>query len=107
MKTNTDITLLLEAANEEAKEGMTDDVSLIDVWLIALDVKSDDSSSALLTSSSSSCTSNEFSSTSSSSSCLLTTSSSCCLTCTDRSSSSSSELNYNLVITSYLIQLQS
>ena len=106
MKTNTDITLLVEAANEEAKEGMTDDVSLID-GLIALDVKNDDSSSALLTSSSSSCTSNEFSSTSSSSSCLLTTSSSCCLTCTDRSSSSSSELNYNLVITSYLIQLQS
>ena len=103
MKTNTDITLLLEAANEEAKEGMADDVSLID-GLISLD---DDSSSAFLTSSSSSCISNEFSSTSSSSSCLLTTSSSCCLTCTDRSSSSSSELNYNLVITSYLIQLQS
>ena len=60
MKTNTDITLLLEAANEEAKEGVTDDVSLID-GLIALDVKNDDSSSALLTSSSSSCTSTDLS----------------------------------------------
>ena len=54
MKTNTDITLLLEAANEEAKEGMADDVSLID-GLISLDVEND-SSCAFLTSSSSSCT---------------------------------------------------
>ena len=71
MKTNTDITLLVVAANEEANEGITDDVSLID-GLIALDVKSDDSSSALLTSSSSSCTSTDLSSRSSSSSCSLT-----------------------------------
>ena len=76
MKTNTDITLLVVGASaltEEANEGITDDVSLIDVvWLMALDSNSDDSSSPLLTSSCCSSTSTDLSSRSSSSSCSFT-----------------------------------